>query len=72
MSYKEYTGKADESFTNWTLWHQALLFHVNPPRALNPLPSEAFEAVILKAVEHEAVDRFATAEDMKAVLLTCL
>jgi serine/threonine-protein kinase len=51
--------------------NEAFLFHVNPPRSLNPRLSEAFEIVILKAVEHKAADRYPTAEAMKAALLAC-
>jgi serine/threonine-protein kinase len=51
--------------------NQAFLFHVNSPRSLNPRLSEAFEAVILKAVEHKASDRYPTAEVMKTALLAC-
>jgi serine/threonine-protein kinase len=50
----------------------AFLFHVMPPRSINPALSQAFEAVILKAVEHKVVDRYASAEAMKAALLACL
>lgn len=50
---------------------QAFLFHVNPPRAINPVLSVAFEEVVLKAVEHKASDRYPTAAAMKAALETC-
>lgn len=48
------------------------LFHIYNPRRLNPNLSEAFEAVILKATEHKAVDRYQTAQAMKAALEACL
>ena len=51
---------------------EAFLFHVIPPRSLNLKLSEAFETVVLKAVEHKAGDRYETAEAMKAALLGCL
>jgi serine/threonine-protein kinase len=51
---------------------EAFLFHVIPPRSLNLKLSEAFETVILKAVERKAADRYETAEAMKAALLACL
>lgn len=51
--------------------HHAFLFHVFPPRSLNADLTEAMEAVILKAVEHKADDRFQSAEAMKAALLAC-
>jgi hypothetical protein len=35
--------------------HAAFLFHVMPPRVLNPALSPAFEEVILQAVEHKAL-----------------
>ena len=47
-------------------------FHDAPPRSLNPAISEEMEAVILKAVEYRAEDRYQTAEEMKSVLLACL
>jgi serine/threonine protein kinase len=47
-------------------------FHGAPPRSLNPTISEDLEAVILKAVEYRAKDRFQTVEEMKAALLACL
>ena len=50
---------------------QAFLFHVNPLRAMNPVLSATFEAVVLKAVEHKASDRYPTAAAMKAALETC-
>jgi serine/threonine-protein kinase len=50
----------------------AFLFHVIPPRSLNAALTEVFEAVILKAVEHKAADRYPTAEAMKTALLACL
>lgn len=49
----------------------AFLFHVNPPHAINPRLSAAFEAVVLKAVEHKAIDRYPRAEAMKAALEAC-
>jgi serine/threonine-protein kinase len=51
---------------------EAFLFQVIPPRSRNPALSEAFEAVILKAVEHKAIDRYPTVDAMKAALLACL
>lgn len=48
------------------------LFHVFPPRKLNPAVSEAFETVILKANEHKAADRYQSAAEMKAALQACL
>jgi serine/threonine protein kinase len=51
--------------------HQ-FLFHIYPPRALNPAVSEAFETVILKATEHKAKDRYQTAAEIKAALAACL
>lgn len=50
---------------------QAFLFHVNSPRAINPRLSAAFEEVVLKALEHKAVDRYPTAAAMKTALETC-
>jgi serine/threonine protein kinase len=47
-------------------------FHDAPPRSLNPAISEALEAVILKATEHNPEDRYQSAEEMKAALLACL
>lgn len=38
-----------------------------PPRSLNPAVSEALEAVILKATEHNRLDRYQSAEEMKKV-----
>jgi serine/threonine protein kinase/predicted ATPase/DNA-binding SARP family transcriptional activator len=51
---------------------EAFTFHDAPPRALNPAVSEALEAVILKATEHNPLSRYQTAEEMKAALLACL
>jgi eukaryotic-like serine/threonine-protein kinase len=51
--------------------HHAFLFHAFPPRSLNPALSKKLEAVILKAVEHKAEDRYQSAEEMKAALLAC-
>jgi len=47
-------------------------FHDAPPRSLNPAISEELEAVILKAVEHKAEDRYQSVEEMKTALLACL
>ncbi len=43
-----------------------------PPRSLNPAISEELAAVILKAVEYKAEDRYQSAAEMKADLLACL
>jgi serine/threonine protein kinase len=51
---------------------EAFTFHDAPPRSLNPAISEALEAVILKATEHNPLSRYQTAEEMKAALLACL
>jgi serine/threonine protein kinase len=51
--------------------NEAFLFHANPPRALNPLLTPAFESVLLKAVEHKAKDRYQSVEKFKAALLAC-
>lgn len=40
------------------LSHAAFLFHVLPPRELNPALSPLFESLILKALEHKASERF--------------
>ncbi len=47
-------------------------FHDAPPRSLNPAISEELEAVILKAVEYKAKDRYQSVEEMKTALLACL
>lgn len=47
-------------------------FHTAPPRSLNPAISEALEAVILKAVEYRAEDRYQNAAEMKRALLACM
>lgn len=52
--------------------YRAFLFHIFPPRGLNPDVSEALETVILKATEFKAQDRFASANEMKNALLACL
>jgi serine/threonine protein kinase len=44
-------------------------FHQRPPRQLNPLVSEAFEAIILKAVAYNPNHRFASAEELRLALL---
>jgi serine/threonine protein kinase len=49
----------------------AFLFYVMPPRAINPGLSPEFERVILRAVEHKALDRFATMAAMREALLAC-
>jgi eukaryotic-like serine/threonine-protein kinase len=49
--------------------HAAFLFHVMPPRSLNPALSPEFERIVLKAVEHKASDRFATMAEMREELL---
>jgi serine/threonine protein kinase len=49
--------------------HAAFLFHVLPPRSLNPALSEAFETLVLKAVEHKAQDRFSSIAEMRDALL---
>ena len=49
--------------------HAAFLFHVMPPRSINPNLSPEFERIVLKAVEHKASERFATVADMHAALL---
>jgi serine/threonine protein kinase len=46
-------------------------FHDAPPRSLNPAISEALEAVILKATEHNPLARYQNMEEMKAALLAC-
>lgn len=52
--------------------HRAFLFHIFPPRSLNPAVSEALETVILKATEFKAQDRFQSANEMKNALLACI
>ena len=47
-------------------------FHDVPPRSLNPGISEELEAVVLKAVEYKAENRYQRAEEMKTALLACL
>ena len=47
-------------------------FHERPPRQINPLVSEATEAVIMKALEYEVEDRFSSALEMKEALLKIL
>ena len=47
-------------------------FHEEPPRLLNPSISEELEALIMKALEYEPEKRFASAEEMKGILLQCL
>jgi outer membrane protein assembly factor BamB/predicted Ser/Thr protein kinase len=47
-------------------------FHEEPPRLLNPSLSEELEAVIMKALEYEPEKRFASAKDMKEVLVQYL
>ena len=44
-------------------------FHQRPPRQLNPALSEAFEAVILKALAYDVADRYTSAETMRQALL---
>lgn len=44
-------------------------FHQRPPRQLNPLVSERFEEVILKAVAYNASHRYASAEEMRLALV---
>ncbi len=51
--------------------HAAFLFHVMPPRAINPELSPEFERIVLLAVEHKASDRFATSAAMREALLAC-
>jgi serine/threonine-protein kinase len=51
--------------------HAAFLFHVMPPRAINPELSPEFERIVLQAVEHKASDRFETIAAMREALLTC-
>jgi len=46
-------------------------FHKAPPRSLNPTISEELAAVILKATEYKAEDRYQSAAEMKAALLAC-
>jgi hypothetical protein len=53
------------------LSHAAFLFHVLPPRALNPKLSLQFEALVLKALEHKAVDRFLNMGEMLTTLHNC-
>jgi predicted ATPase/DNA-binding SARP family transcriptional activator len=47
-------------------------FHDAPPRSLNPAISEELEAVVLKAVEYKAEDRYQSVEEMQAALQACL
>lgn len=44
-------------------------FHHRPPRKLNALLSEAFEAVVLKAVAYNPAHRFASAEELRQSLV---
>jgi eukaryotic-like serine/threonine-protein kinase len=48
------------------------LFHLRPPRSINPDISEAVEMVILKAVEHKPNDRYQSALAMRVALEDCL
>jgi hypothetical protein len=43
-------------------------FQEHPVRSINPAISEELEAIIMKAVAPELVERFSTADEMKAVL----
>ncbi|MCB0164995.1 MAG: serine/threonine protein kinase [Anaerolineae bacterium] len=51
--------------------HAAFLFHVLPPRAINPQLSPEFERIVLQAVEHKASDRFTSIAAMREALLAC-
>lgn len=52
--------------------HAAFLFHVVPPTEANSELTSAFEAVILRAVEHKATDRFSSMVEMHDALKRCL
>ena len=52
--------------------HAAFLFHVLPPRSLNPKLSQGFEALLLKALEHKASERFESIAALKAAILDCV
>lgn len=43
-------------------------FHECPPRSLNPGVSEQLEAVVMKALQYDIKDRYASAEEMKVAL----
>ncbi len=47
-------------------------FHEEPPRLLNPAVPEQLDAVVMKALEYDPEDRFASAEEMKVALAKCL
>ncbi len=47
-------------------------FHEHPIRDYNPTVTPDFEAVILKALEYEVEDRYASAQEMKQALLRIL
>ncbi len=47
-------------------------FHECPPRSLNPGVSERLEAVVMKALQYDSKDRYASAEEMKAALQAIL
>jgi serine/threonine-protein kinase len=51
--------------------HAAFLFHVMPPRSINPSLSIGFERLVLKALEHKASERFESIAAMKAAILAC-
>jgi eukaryotic-like serine/threonine-protein kinase len=46
-------------------------FHAHPPRALNPALSEAYERLLLKALQMKAENRHQSVEDFEAALLAC-
>lgn len=45
-------------------------FHERPPRQINPALSEGIEAIIMKALEYEPGNRFSSAAEMKAAILS--
>lgn len=53
------------------LQNRAFLFHVKPPRKFNPAISQELEDIILRTVEHKAVDRYASAAAMRSALVRC-
>jgi tetratricopeptide (TPR) repeat protein len=81
--YLGYTDARSDVYALGTTMHHLLTrrdprkerpfsFHDAPPRSLNPAVSEALEAVVIKATEHNPLNRYQSAEEMRAALLGCL